>query len=31
MAWFSSAELPFGLSFVIPMPYFFWNVAIISP
>ena len=30
-AWFSSAELPFGLSFVILMPYFFWNAFMISP
>ena len=31
IAWFSSAELPFGLSFVILMPYFFWKVDISSP
>jgi hypothetical protein len=31
IAWFSCAELPSGLSFVIPMPYFFEKVDMISP
>ncbi len=31
IAWFSCAELPSGLSFVIVMPYFFENVDMISP
>ncbi len=31
MAWFSCAELPSGLSFVIGIPYFFENVDMISP
>ena len=31
IAWFSSDELPFGLSLVIGMPYFFVNVEMISP
>ena len=31
IAWFSCAELPSGLSLVIPMPYFLLNVEMISP